>query len=552
MSFTTASAAERGSDGELNITFWQSPSTMNPYLSGGVKDTDAASLVLEPLAIYDDTGTLVPRLAEEIPSRENGGINEDYTEIIWKLRKDIFWSDGTPFTAEDVEFTGYYCLNPDGGCAQRSRFSDIQSFEVLDTHSIKITFQKPKFGPPMAFTSSSSPIIQQSQFKACIGFQSISCTEENASPIGTGPFVVKEFIPHSRAILEANPYYRDPDKPSFASLSITSSENSTSAAKSVLQSGEADYVWGLLLSPDEIKILQESELGIISTAFGTYVEQLSINLTNPSPELGQRRSTLDHPHPFLTDRRIRKALSLAIDRKQIAETGFGKNGLPTCNIISAPEHLVSNRNDTCINQDIVAARQLLDEAGWIIGPDGIRMKNGIRLSIQFQTSTNPVRQNTQALIKNWWSQIGIETIISDIDPSIFFGGDPESPDTYQKFFADVQMYANGFAGTDAESYLGTWKCGMHPKPENNWQGNNSQRYCNTNFDQLLSELSLTGEPFEREKITKTLNDIVVQEYIAIPLVHRGSVFAHSRTLGGIKLSNWDSELWNAADWFRIK
>lgn len=100
--------AERGSDGELKILFWQAVSTLNPYLSGGTKEVYSSSMVIEPLARYDEKGELVPMLVTEIPTIENGGVAKDLLSMTWKLKSDVKWSDGTPFTAEDVIFTWKY------------------------------------------------------------------------------------------------------------------------------------------------------------------------------------------------------------------------------------------------------------------------------------------------------------------------------------------------------------------------------------------------------------------------------------------------------------
>ena len=111
-----------------------------------------------------------------------------------------------------------------------------------------------------------------------------------------------------------------------------------------------------------------------------------------------------------------------------------------------------------MTQDMEGAKKLLDDAGWKPGADGVRDKDGKKLSILYQSSTNSVRQAAQALIKQWWNEIGVEVELRNIDASVFFGADPGSPDTLQKFYADVEMYANEFDGTDPEKYLGEWMC----------------------------------------------------------------------------------------------
>ena len=144
-------------------------------------------------------------------------------------------------------------------------------------------------------------------------------------------------------------------------------------------------------------------------AFGSLVERLHVNLTDPSPDLPDgERSTLKHPNPILSDVKVRKALSMAIDRQLLAEVGYGLAGKPTCNLVPAPEAWASEDNTACLTQDMEGARKLLDEAGWVPGADGIREKDGKRLKLVFQTSVNAVRQDFQALIKQWWQEIGVD------------------------------------------------------------------------------------------------------------------------------------------------
>ena len=118
--------AKRGSDGQLNLLYWQAPSTMNPNLSGGTKELEASSVVLEPLARYDEKGNMLAWLAEEIPTVENGGVSKDLTSITWKIKKGIKWSDGSALTADDAVFTYEYCTNPDTVCTSTYYYKDIQ------------------------------------------------------------------------------------------------------------------------------------------------------------------------------------------------------------------------------------------------------------------------------------------------------------------------------------------------------------------------------------------------------------------------------------------
>lgn len=548
-----AAFAERGSDGNVSIIYWQAPSILNPFLSGGTKDVESASLVIEPLARYDENGGMVPFLASEIPTVENGGVSADLTSITWKIAPGIKWSDGSAFTAHDVKFTADYCMHPEGGCAQLTKFEGVTSVEALDDMTVKVTFDKPTPFPYGPFVGGESPIIQKAQFENCMGAKAPECTTENFGPIGTGPFVVTEFKPNDVITMKANDNYRDPNKPAFATLTFKGGGDATAAGRAVMETGEFDYAWNLQLAPEVIQQMQAGGKGTPVAGFGPLVERIMLNQTNPSPDLPEgERSTAKHPHPFLQDPAVYKAMSMAIDRPLLVEIGYGQAGKVTCNWVPAPA-AVNSDTFSCDTQDIEGAKKLLDDAGIVDSDgDGVREKDGVPLKVVYQTSTNAVRQDFQALIKEWWAEIGIESELRNINASVFFGGDPGSPDTFQKFYADVEMYANTFNGTDPQSYLANGLCDKAPKPESQWQGENISRFCNEEYDALHAELTKTAGADARAEIAKRLNDIMVENGGMIPLVHRGRLSAHSNTLGGVVLNVWDSELWNVADWHRIK
>ena len=548
-----AAEAQRGRDGHLDIVYWQAPSILNPYLSGGTKDEEAASLVLEPLARYDDSGNLVAWLAEKVPTPANGGVSPDLRRITWRLREGLVWSDGSPVTAADIVFTAGYCRNSARGCSQLPVFDDVTAVAAVDDRTVTVTFGVRKPYPYGPFVGSRSPILQSAQFAGCTaGSSGPECAGASLRPVGTGPFRVTGFRVNDAVLLEVNPHYRDPRKPAFATVALRGGGSAAAAARAVLETGEADYGWNLQLAPDALERMQAAGKGVIVSGFGTTVEHLAVNLTDPDPARGAARSTRRHAHPFLADPAVRSALSMAIDRKRLVEIGYGRAGRPACNILPAPAIYASTANDACLAQDIAGARRLLDGAGWRPGPGGVRQKGGVRLAIRFQTSVNAVRQRFQALIGGWWAEIGVATESRGVDASVFFGGNPESPDTIQKFFADIQMYASGFEGADPESYLGNWRCGGEPQPASGWRGGNISRYCSADYDRLAARMAETGGVGERARLARAMNDMLVRDRAIIPLVHRGSVSAHARTLGGVRLNTWDSELWNIADWHRLR
>lgn len=544
--------AERGSDGELRVLYWQAASVLNPYLSTGAKDVDPASMILEPLALVANDGSLIPVLAAEIPSIENGGIAEDFASVTWRLKPGLRWSDGTPLTAADVAFTAQYCMAPDFGCAVLAEFEGIRSVEAVDNRTVRIHYDAPKYPPLQAFVGGRTPVLQKAQFEPCLGKAGASCTQQNFGPIGTGPFRVTSFEPGNVATYEANPHYRDPAKPAFATVTIKGGGDAMAAARAVLETGEFDFAWNLQLAPDVVAPMEAAGKGKLIGSFGSMVERIELNQTDPSPALGDERSTLAHPHPFLTDPAVRRALSMAIDRPILAELAYGPAGKPTCTIVPVPEDFTSGR-DECLKQDIQGANRLLDEALWLPGPDGVRQKDGVPLRLVFQTTVNAVRQDVQSLVKQWWAEIGVATDLKTIDGTVFFGGDTGNPDSRARFLADAQMFTDAFYLPDPASFLDEFVCSRVPNDENQWQGNNSVRFCDPDFDARMAALNQTGGARERHRIAKEMTDMLTADgHVVLPLIHRGMIGAHANSLAGVLPNGWEGSLWNIADWSRAE
>ena len=548
-----AAFAERGSDGHVNVLFWQAASILNPYLSAGTKDVYTSSLILEGLAGFDEKGAIFPRLAVDIPTLANGGVSADLTTITWKLKPGLIWSDGTPVTSADAKFTYEYCIHPEGGCAELPKFDGIKSVETPDDLTIAITFNGPKPNPYNAFVGALVPILQKAQFANCLGAAAPTCTEQNFNPIGTGPYRVTSFKTNDTIELEANPNYRDPAKPAFATMTVKGGGDAEAAARAVMETGEFDYAWNTQVNPELQTQMAAGGKGVFVNVFATTTERLELNLTDPSPDLAEgERSTVKHPHPILTDINVRKALSMALDRQTLVDVGYGAAGKVTCNVIPAPDVYASGNTD-CVAQDMAGAKALLDAAGWVPGADGIREKDGKKLHLLYQTTVNPVRQDFQALIKSWWTDLGVDVELKAIDASVFFGGDAGSPDTYQKFYADVEMFANNFDGTDPEAFMAGYRCSDIPSPDNQWQGNNINRFCDPAYDALVTELSQTGDVAKRAELAKKMDAMVsTDSFTVIPMVNRGSLSAASNTLGGVIINGWDTEFWNVQDWTRVQ
>ena len=543
------------SEDTVNILFWQAASHMNPYLGNGTKEFEAAALTLEPLARYDPDGIMVPWLVDEIPTVANGGVSEDLTSITWTLSEGILWSDGTPLTSADVVFSGEFCMHPDTGCTVLDQFANVTSIEAVDERTVRISFDVAKPFPYGPFVGYLTPIIQKAQFEDCIGAGSLEC-QESFTPIGTGAYMVTDFRTNDVITYAANPNYRVEGQPAFGRAVFKGGGDAESAARAVLETGEADYAWNLQISPAVLSAMESAGQGTVIVGFSTNVERLLLNHTNPDPMLDSDTRSVwmadgSNGHPFLQVDAVWQAMSKAIDRNVIASQLYGAGGVAICNILPGPPIYASANNDSCLEPDIDAANAMLDEAGILdTDGDGVREYEGIPLRVSYQTSTNAVRQNTQALIKQWWGEIGIETELRNIDAAVFFGGDISSPDTYSKFFTDIEMYTNGSSGTDPETYMSGWHSNQITHPDNSWNGNNVVRWYNEDYDVLLDEIAQTAVLEDRAALAIQMNDLLVQSGAVIPLVYRGSVSAHHNSIQGVEMNAWDSELWNVASWTR--
>ena len=541
----------KGNTKELKMIYWQAPTILNPHLSTGFKDAEASRISLEPLATFNKEGKLIPVLAEGIPSKENGGIAEDGLSIIWKLRQDIKWSDGESFTAQDVVFTYDFVTNPLVGSVTSGDYAIVKKVEAIDPYTVKIHFHNVTPAWYTVFVGNAGLILPAHLY---IDYNGENAREApyNLRPIGTGPYQVSLFKPGDSVIYEPNTHYREIDQLAFEKVEIKGGGDATSAARAVLQTGDADFAYNLQVEAKVLEELAQGGTGKLITNFGALSERILLNYTDPhrSTDKGEKAS-LQFPHPFLSDVKVRQALALATDQEIIANQLYGLTGKATANFVVAPPKYVSSANP--IEFNLEKAAQLLDQAGWKdSNGDGIRDKNGVEMKLLFQTSVNPLRQKTQAVIKQSWKSLGLEVELKSVDASVFFSSDPSNNDTVEHFYADVQMFTTGNLNPDPTPYFKTYKCDNIPQQSNNWSGDNYSRYCNPKYDQLWEQVTTELDPQIRANIFKQLNDLLVQEAVIIPLIHRAEVVGVSNELKGVDLTPWDSRTWNIAQWYKTE
>lgn len=541
-----ASAPAQARD-TLKLLWWQAPTILNPHLATGTKDFDASRLVYEPLASYDRNGKLIPALAADIPSRANGGLAADGKSVTWKLKQNVKWSDGTPFTAEDVKFTYEYVTNKETAATTANNFNGVASVEVVNATTIKINFKDVTPVWANAFVGVNGLILPQHIFKDFAGAKSREAPA-NLLPVGTGPFKVVEFKPGDTVIYEANPAFREKGKPFFKRVELKGGGDAVSAARAVLQTGDFDFAWNLQVEAAILQQLASAGKGQILLNPGGTVEQLFLNQTDPTKEVDGERSSIKNPHPFFTDKLVRQAVSLAIDRKTIVEQLYGPAGTIATNIVPAPPAVASKNIKWEYNLD--KAKALLDKAGYKPGADGVREKNGVRLNILLQTSVNPVRQKTQVIIKQSLEQIGFKVELKSVDAGVFFGSDANNPDNINKFYADAQFYSTGSSSPDPAAFLENWTTAKIAQKSNLWSTGNYSRWSNPAYDKLFVQSTTELNAQRRNQLLIELNDLVVNDYVVIPIVARTFPNGASNTIAGINLTPWDSSLWQVKDWTR--
>ncbi|WP_174842814.1 peptide ABC transporter substrate-binding protein [Candidatus Oscillochloris fontis] len=541
------------SGGTLKILYSQAITVLNPYLSSGSKDLDGATIILEPLAHYNQDDQLVPALAAEIPSLDNGGIADDYRSITWKLKPDVLWSDGTPFTAQDVVFTWRYCTDVATGCVWTSLFANVEQIEALDAATVKITWKQPTPNPFTTFVSRSGLILQQAQFANCIGanaMQDANCQAANLAPIGTNAYKLKEFRPGDTVLYAQNPNYRDAANTAFDQIEIKGGGDPASAARAVCETGEADFTGNLQVTKAVLDPILAA--GMCDTVAGgsAGVERINFNFSNPDPALGAQRSEPDQPNPILSDLRVRQAITKAIDRQMIADQLFGTSGVPTCNISVIPQAYAST-SLTCA-RDLEAAKALLDEAGWLLPEGGkVRERDGKPLRLSFQTNINALRQSEQAIIKSNLADVGIQVDLEAYDSSVFFGSAVDNEHTMHQFFADLQMYSNRPMDYGLDSYFQAWICAEVNSVANQWTKANDLRYCNPAYDALYNQFISEFDSSKRAELAMQLNDFLINDAVVIPLINRLTPNAKAKSLVGPTHSSFDSMFWNIATWKRV-
>ncbi len=517
---------KRGGGGALKTLWWQGPTLLQPHFANGTKDQEGSRVFYEPLAVWDNDGNLVPILAAEIPTVANGSVLEGGKVVRWRLKKGVTWHDGKPFTADDVVFTWDYARDPTTAAVTIAVYKDITVVKV-DDYTILITFKKPTPFWAVAFVGADGMIIPKHLFGPYAGAKSRDAPT-NLKPIGTGPYKFVDFKPGDIVLGEINKNYHMPNRPYFDTIEMKGGGDATSAARAVLQTGEYDYAWNLQVEDEVLQRMEKGGKGKAHIVPGGDIEFIQLNITDPWNEVDGERASVKSKHFAFSDPKVREAMAMLCDKKSMQEFIYGRTGFATANFMNNPPRFRSPNTKWEFNIDKASA--LLDAAGWKKGTDGIREKGGKKMKFVYQTSINGTRQKEQAIVKQACQKAGIDLELKSVTASVFFSSDVANPDTYPKFWADMQMYTTTMTAPDAERFMDQYTSAEVAQKSNKWGFRNICRYVNPEYDKLAVAGSAELDPVKRAAIYIKMNDMVVNDFIIVPLISRPRVRGGALTL----------------------
>jgi peptide/nickel transport system substrate-binding protein len=326
--------------------------------------------------------------------------------------------------------------------------------------------------------------------------------------------------------------------------------------RAVLQTGDWDFTWNLQVDPQVLRDLAEGGKGDLVIIPGTAVEFLTLNFSDPNKEVDGQRSQWQTPNPLLSDKAVRQALALGVDRQAISENFyFGPPGEPPASNILLGIPGATSPNTTW-EFDLDKANALLDEAGWTRDGD-VRQKNGVALNLTYATSVNEVRQKTQALIKSDWEKLGFQVELLQIDAGVFFDTSAGNDQTFYHMYWDVSEYAWSPAGPYPLSYMLRWVShnGENiPQKENGWAKVDESRYNNPEYDALYDQAAKETDSQKAAELFIQMNDMLIDDMVVIPLVQRATEkYGLAKTLNKDNIAGgpFDALYWNIANWNRV-
>ncbi|MFK0333989.1 peptide ABC transporter substrate-binding protein [Rhizobium sp. NPDC090275] len=504
--------------GQMIIGFSQEPTVFNPHLMHIEVDDGLHYTLFDTLFVAKPDSTFEASLCAEIPTVENGGISADGLQWKVKLRDDVKWHDGKPFTAEDVKFTLELMVDPAFNAWRRTGFTLVKDIKVISPIELTWTMEKP-FAPFPSILAATF-ILPKHGFD---GVTDKNTAPFNNAPIGTGPFKLANRIPGDRIEFEANTdYFRDgPYLEKFIMKYIPD----MTVLYTQFQTGDIDVVGLAWISPDNYDEAKKLPDRVVEVMPSPAVECFAFNLT----------------HPVLKDQVVRQAIYSCLDKATIIDQLY--YGLPIATESFVPQQSYYYNPDLPKHEfSVEKASAALEAAGWVAGPDGIRSKDGQRLSFTNSTTTgNHLREQFQQFLQQTLAMAGMEMKISNMPSAVLFG------DFWLLSKFESVLHGEGYlTGADPDTsnyFMSTASAAKGGSGLNFWQ------FSNPEVDDLLTKGATTFVAKDRRKIYFRLQEIIRSELPFLPLYQRVNVSGHKAGVEGVtanvnsRVDNWNINAW---------
>jgi peptide/nickel transport system substrate-binding protein len=533
---TAQPAGQPKPGGTLRIAIYQEPAILNPYFNSQTVGSVVSNQLVQGLIRVDENGTYVPWLASEVPTVQNGGVSADGKTVTYKLRPGVQWHDGKPFTAKDVVYTFQVIMDASNPVTSRAGYTSMDAVEAKDEGTVVVHYKEFY----AAYLTLFGRILPEHVFG---GQTSIEKHEFGRQPLGTGPFKFVEWASGDHITLAKNADYWQKGKPYVDQL-IFRITPSREVAVAQLQTGETDVVWNMIEA--QIPDFEGNPDVDVWALPGPSVERLVLNLSAPG---GPNQGNPDYPHPILGDPRAREAIELAIDKKVLVDkllygkTTVGTSPLPTG--WAAPQIPVSRF-------DPARAKQLLDEAGWKPGPDGIRAKDGVKMQMTYSTTTgDKLRELSQQVLQEQLQTVGIALEIKNLPSAVLLGAWQDNAPRKRGNF-DVNEWSTS-ADIDPHNHLfGYFHSSQIPSEANKGEGFNYARLKDDVVDKALEEAGATPDQAKRKTAYERAIKRIVELRPHIFLYNRLDVDGARKYVKGRTHNPWDNLGWDVESWWLAK
>lgn len=472
--------------GTLVVLGQDSIESLSPEDTGETVQWVPISNIFEGLYMVNEKYELEPVLADSYEPSEDG---LTYT---FKLKTDVTFHNGDPFTSADVVYTYNWIMDEANASTRLANFDLVESVEAPDDTTVVVTLSE---ADVTFMVNVATTFIQPAEYHAEVGENDFK-----ANPVGTGPFKLGELNPQQRVRLDAyEDYYRG--RPHLDSFQVDVVPEAA-GRMSALETGQADNsIWGL--NAEDNTTLKESG------NFTVYETQ----------QIATNHFPLNNTHPFLGEKAVRQALMWALDRQLFADQIFLGQAVVATSHLSRAVAEFYNPDVTMYGYDPDMARQILDEAGWVEGSDGIREKDGVRAAFTMMVFQGDTQRRPEAEVaQQWWLEIGVECTLQEGVTSEILAGLREG-----EYDAGLFNWVYGGSNGDPDA-RGTLDTGA---------ANNFFMYSNEEVDQLLLDGIRELDHDARVQIYNRVQEIIADEVPFLYLLNLQNITFYNNRVKGL-------------------